>query len=173
MQILSYLWPRRYISGAKMGAALVVSMSVAGGALAASSPSVGDPQGITSQSPYQLDLSDYQAQGVGLSNFSVLKEGEEAGGYKVTLPPGQTGPAITFNQTIKDLRMGEVYADVRFRKAMSLAINRDELNEALWFGLGTPGAALPLGVALSPTRIAIMRSRLMRMQPMHCWTKWA
>ena len=90
---------------------------------------------------------DQKAQGVGLSNFSVLKEGEEAGGYKVTLPPGQTGPSITFNQTIKDLRMREVYADVRFRKAMSLAINRDELNEVLWFGLGTPEAALPLGVA--------------------------
>ena len=89
---------------------------------------------------------DQKAQTVGLSNFSVLKEGEVKGDYYIQMPPGGTGPPIVFNQTIKDLRMRAVYSDVRFRKAMSLAINRDELNDVLWFDLGTPEQAIPLGV---------------------------
>ncbi len=89
---------------------------------------------------------DQKAQTVGLSNYPVLKENEAKGGYHLQLPPGQTGPAIVFNQSIKDPRMRAVYSDVRFRNAMSLAMNRDELNEVLWFGLGRPEQALPLGV---------------------------
>ena len=89
---------------------------------------------------------DQKAQTIGLSNYPVLKENEEKGGYHLQLPPGGTGPAIVFNQTIKDLRMRAIYSDVRFRQAMSLAMNREELNEVLWFGLGTPEQAIPLGV---------------------------
>jgi len=90
---------------------------------------------------------DQKAQTVGLSNYPVLKENEEKGGYHLQLPPGNTGPPIVFNQTIKDPRMRAIYSDVRFRQAMSLAMNREELNEVLWFGLGTPEQAIPLGVA--------------------------
>ena len=89
---------------------------------------------------------DQKAQTVGLSNYPVLKEGEEKGDYYLQLPPGNVGPPIVFNQTIKDPRMRAVYGDVRFRKAMSLAINRAELNDVLWFDLGRPEQALPLGV---------------------------
>ena len=89
---------------------------------------------------------DQKAQTVGLSNYPVLKEGEEKGDYYLQLPPGNVGPPIVFNQTIKDPRMRAVYGDVRFRKAMSLAINRAELNDVLWMDLGRPEQALPLGV---------------------------
>lgn len=89
---------------------------------------------------------DQKAQTLGLSNYPVLKENEEKGGYMLQLPPGQVGPPIVFNQTHSDPKLRQVYGDVRFRQAMSLAINRDELNEVLWFGLGKPEQALPLGV---------------------------
>ena len=89
---------------------------------------------------------DQKAQTVGLSNYPVLKENETGGGYHLQLPPGQTGPPIVFNQTHTDPRMRTVYGDTRFRQAMSLAINREEMNEVLWFGLGKPEQALPLGV---------------------------
>ena len=89
---------------------------------------------------------DQKAQTVGLSNYSVLKEGEEKGDYYIQLPPGGTGPPIVFSQTHADPRVRAVYGDVRFRKAMSLAINRAELNDVLWFDLGKPQQALPLGV---------------------------
>ena len=89
---------------------------------------------------------DQKAQTIGLSNYPVLKENEANGDYHLQLPPGQTGPPIVFNHTHTDPRMRAVYGDVRFRQAMSLAINREELNEVLWFGLGKPEQALPLGV---------------------------
>ena len=89
---------------------------------------------------------DQKAQTLGLSNYPLLKENEANGGYHLQLPPGQNGPAIVFNQTHTDPKLRAVYGDVRFRQAMSLAIDRNELNEVLWFGLGTPEQALPLGV---------------------------
>ena len=89
---------------------------------------------------------DQKAQTIGLSNYPLLKENEAKGGYHLQLPPGQQGPPIVFNQTHADPRIRAVYGDVRFRQAMSLAIDRNELNEVLWFGLGTPEQALPLGV---------------------------
>ena len=43
-----------------------------------------------------------------------------------------------FNQTTNDPVLREIFRDIRFRRAMSLAINRDEINELLLFGTGTP-----------------------------------
>jgi peptide/nickel transport system substrate-binding protein len=48
--------------------------------------------------------------------------------------------------TDKDPVLRKIYGDVRFRYAMSLAINRDEVNETLFLGLGTPEQALPQNV---------------------------
>jgi peptide/nickel transport system substrate-binding protein len=76
----------------------------------------------------------------------VLKENEAKGGYRLSLPPGQTAYPISFNITHRDAGLRQVFADVRFRQAVSLAINRAELNETLWFGLGKPQAAIPLNV---------------------------
>jgi peptide/nickel transport system substrate-binding protein len=89
---------------------------------------------------------DEKAQNLGLENFSVFKENEAKGGFHLQMPPGQNGNYIAFNITHKDPVLRQVYGDVRFRKAMSLAINRSELNEVLWFGLGRPAQATPLGV---------------------------
>jgi peptide/nickel transport system substrate-binding protein len=89
---------------------------------------------------------DEKAQGLQLENFSVLKENEAKGGYHLQMPPGQTGNFIAFDITHKDPVLRQIYGDVRFRKAMSLAIDRSELNETLWFGLGKPAQATPLGV---------------------------
>ena len=89
---------------------------------------------------------DEKAQGLGLENFSVFKENEAKGGYNMQMPPGQNGNYMAFNITHKDPVLRQIYGDVRFRQAMSLAINREELNEVLWFGLGKAAQATPLGV---------------------------
>ena len=86
---------------------------------------------------------DYKAQGLDLSMFPVLKEGEAKGGYTVEMPPGGIGPSLAFNITHRDPKVRAIYADLRFRQAMSLAINRPEINEVLYFGLGTPMQAVP------------------------------
>ncbi len=90
---------------------------------------------------------DQKAQGNDLVDYPVLKENEAKGGYRLTLPPGQTSSPLAFNITHRDPALRQIFADVRFRKAMSLAINRTEMNETLWFGLGKPEAALPLNVS--------------------------
>lgn len=89
---------------------------------------------------------DQKAQNMPLNIYPVLKEDEKKGDYSLQLPLGQVGPTFIFNMTDKDPVLRKIYGDVRFRYAMSLAINRDEVNETLFLGLGTPEQALPQNV---------------------------
>lgn len=80
----------------------------------------------------------------GISDIAVLMENAESGGYRVlTLPRADTGaePVIAINQNHRDPVIRKVFEDVRFRRALSLAIDRDEINEILHFGLGIPRQA--------------------------------
>ena len=49
-----------------------------------------------------------------------------------------------FNFTTEDVVLRELYWDVRFRQAMSVAIDRDEINELVYFGLANPSQASPV-----------------------------
>ena len=51
------------------------------------------------------------------------------------------GRAFGFNPTYKDEKYRALLNDVRFRRAMSVALDRDELNEVYFLGLGRPTAA--------------------------------
>jgi peptide/nickel transport system substrate-binding protein len=90
---------------------------------------------------------DQKTQGVSLSDFPVLKENEEQGGYVITMPAGGSGPYIAFDMTHGNAKLAELYSDTRFRDAMSYAIDRGELNETLFFDLGQPQQAVPLGTS--------------------------
>jgi len=89
---------------------------------------------------------DQKAQNMPLNIYPVLKENEKKGDYTLQLPLGMVGPTFIFNMTAKDPVLRKIYGDVRFRYAMSLAINRDEVNETLFLGLGTPEQAVPQNV---------------------------
>jgi peptide/nickel transport system substrate-binding protein len=89
---------------------------------------------------------DQKSQNMPLDVFPILKENEKKGNYTPQLPVGYAGPSFIFNLTDKDPVLRKIYADVRFRYAMSLAINRDEVNETFFLGLGDPGQALPRNV---------------------------
>ena len=81
-----------------------------------------------------------------LENFALYKENEEAGDYRVTLIPGLSAAEVglVLNQNHLQEWRAELYQDIRFRRALSLAINRDEVNEQVFFGLSTPRqAAVP------------------------------
>ena len=70
------------------------------------------------------------------------KENEDRGNYKITLVPGvDVGRAFGFNPTYKDEKYRALLNDARFRRAMSVALDRDELNEVYFLGLGRPTAA--------------------------------
>ncbi len=89
---------------------------------------------------------DQKSQNMGLNNFPILKENEAKGDYSIHLPPGMAGPVIIFNQTHKDKELRKIFSDVRFRQAMSLAINREELNQVLFLGIAKPQQAVPENV---------------------------
>lgn len=85
--------------------------------------------------------SNLQARYLSFADYTFLKEGEQRNGYKVRL--WRTGPgsqwALYPNLNVKDPVWRALMRDVRFRRALSLAIDRHEINEALYFGLGIEG----------------------------------
>jgi peptide/nickel transport system substrate-binding protein len=82
--------------------------------------------------------ADYKSQSNQLTQAPALLEGQEAGGYTVTLRPQVTFDTFGFNHTSKDEEKRAIFSDVNFTLAMSHAINRDELNEIANLGLGEP-----------------------------------
>lgn len=81
---------------------------------------------------------DYKSQSVQLPAAPMLMDGAEKGDYTVDLKPTIAMPLFSFNQTAEDPEKRKVFSDLRFRQAMSVALNRGEINEVAFFGLGEP-----------------------------------
>lgn len=81
---------------------------------------------------------DYKSQAVNLPQAPVLLENQDKGGYQVALRPTIGEVTLAFNLTDEDLEKREVFNDVNFRRAMSIAMNRDQINEIAYFNLGAP-----------------------------------
>ena len=81
---------------------------------------------------------DYKAQSLQLASAPALLDGQAGGNYTVDLRPEITLGVFGFNVTHEDEAKRAIFGDVRFREAMSIAMNRDELNEVGFFGQGTP-----------------------------------
>ncbi|MFC6583794.1 ABC transporter substrate-binding protein [Sulfitobacter aestuariivivens] len=81
---------------------------------------------------------DYKAQALQTDYVPLLMESQEKGGFVVDLKPDITMPTFAFNVTSEDPEKRKVFGDLKFRQAMSVAMNRDEINEVAMFGLGTP-----------------------------------
>lgn len=87
----------------------------------------------------EVDL-DYGS--VSVDNFALYKENEAAGGYTTheLQLQGDAAVGFTVNQTIDDPIKQPIFQDLRFRQALSFAINASEINETVFFGLGRPMA---------------------------------
>ncbi|MCH9673671.1 MAG: ABC transporter substrate-binding protein, partial [Gammaproteobacteria bacterium] len=81
---------------------------------------------------------DYKAQSVQLPSAPMLMDGQEKGSYKIDLRPAIAMPVFSFNVTSTNPEKRKVFSNLKFRQAMSSAINRDEINEVAFFGLGEP-----------------------------------
>ena len=79
---------------------------------------------------------DYKSQSVQLESAPQLLDGADAGGYQVQINPGCGAALFSFNVTHPDPEKRKVYGDIRFRQAMSIAMNRDEINDVAYYGLG-------------------------------------
>ena len=81
-----------------------------------------------------------------LKNWTLYKENEAQGGYRALLWNSPVGNEmrVAFNQLYEeDPVLRDLFQDLRFRQAMSLAINRDEINDLVFFGRAVPSQIAP------------------------------
>ncbi|WP_423906482.1 ABC transporter substrate-binding protein [Candidatus Spongiihabitans sp.] len=81
--------------------------------------------------------SDLQGHYLRLDNYTFLKEGEKRNDYDVRLWRNINGAhkALYPNLNSSDLVWRELVRDTRFRRALSLGVDRHEINQAVYFGL--------------------------------------
>lgn len=87
---------------------------------------------------------DHQARHVNIGNFTLFKENEADGDYRVAIGITANHLALQLNQTTKEPRLREFFQDRNVRIAISHAINREEINELIYDGLLTPRQYSPI-----------------------------
>jgi peptide/nickel transport system substrate-binding protein len=85
--------------------------------------------------------ADLAARYLRFDNFTLLKESETRGKYKVRLWNSAWGSQVAFypNLNVADDEWRKLVRDVRFRRALSLAIDRGDINQTVYLGLATEG----------------------------------
>ncbi|MFQ5935290.1 MAG: ABC transporter substrate-binding protein [Acidiferrobacterales bacterium] len=85
--------------------------------------------------------SDLQARYLKFSDYTFLKKSEKRTNTKVKLWATTKGSHIALypNLNVSDPGWRKLVRDVRFRRALSLAVNRHEINQVLYYGLATEG----------------------------------
>jgi peptide/nickel transport system substrate-binding protein len=85
--------------------------------------------------------SDLQARYLNFSDYTFLKKAEKRTNTEVRLWDTSKGSQIALypNHNVDDPVWRKVLQDVRFRRALSLAINRHEINQVLYYGLAREG----------------------------------
>jgi peptide/nickel transport system substrate-binding protein len=89
---------------------------------------------------------DMQERHVDLSKLPVILENQEKGNYTVHLDLAFNGSdaVVQINQSYEaDPEVGKWLTNADFRRALSMAMDRDQLNETFWLGVGTPGSTVP------------------------------
>ena len=89
---------------------------------------------------------DLQERHIDLAKLPIILENRERGKYDVHLDLAFNGAdtALHFNLNYTaDPEIGRLLSSADFRRALSLGIDRDQLNETFWLGLATPGCAAP------------------------------
>ncbi len=89
---------------------------------------------------------DLQERHVDLGKLPVILDNQEKGDYTVHLDLAFNGAdaIYQFNQTYDaDPEIAKWLQNTDFRRALSLAIDRDQLNETFWLGVATPGSPAP------------------------------
>ncbi|NLJ23924.1 MAG: ABC transporter substrate-binding protein [Firmicutes bacterium] len=85
---------------------------------------------------------DFQFRRISLSNYPSFVTNKDRYNYEVLMWPdalsSKTG--FFFNQSIEDDGLREIFQNLKFRQAMSLAIDREQINEVSYLGVGVPRA---------------------------------
>jgi peptide/nickel transport system substrate-binding protein len=88
---------------------------------------------------------DYASRHMDLGKLPVFLENQQRGNYKVYLDPGDyCDLIIKFNLNYDaDPEIAKWFNTADFRRALSLGIDRDQINETFWLGTATPGSVVP------------------------------
>jgi len=89
---------------------------------------------------------DMQERHIDLQKLPLILDNRERGQYDVHLDLAYHGAdtALHFNLSYKaDPEVAKWLQTADFRRALSLGIDRDQLTQTFWLGLGTPGSAAP------------------------------
>ena len=86
--------------------------------------------------------ADLQMRYLRFDNYTFLKQGEARNRYHVHLWEKAIGSQVALypNQNVDDPAWQALMRDARFRRALSLGIDRHEINEVVYFGLGEESA---------------------------------
>ena len=86
--------------------------------------------------------ADLQMRYLRFDNYTFLKQGEARNRYHVHLWEKAIGSQVALypNENVDDPAWQALMRDARFRRALSLGIDRHEINEVVYFGLGEESA---------------------------------
>ena len=92
----------------------------------------------------ELDFGQYELE---MHHAPLYRDMELTGNYRTFFSKAQRSSALAFqpNWTYGDEAVAELFRELDFRIALSVAIDRDAINDAVFFGLATPfqGTILP------------------------------
>jgi peptide/nickel transport system substrate-binding protein len=89
---------------------------------------------------------DIQERHMHLSKLPVFLENAKKGNYTVHLDPALNGSDVAIhigNSYEADPEISKLLKNKDFRHALALGIDRDQLNEAFWLGVGSVGSVAP------------------------------
>ena len=85
----------------------------------------------------QIDFAGRQFMTADIPLFKRFEQHNDYSTYVWPRPYG-SDVVLQFNLNHLDEGLRRIFQDVRFRRAMSLAINREEINDIVYFGYGVP-----------------------------------
>ncbi len=111
----------------------------------------------------QTGESDLQSRGLNFNNYTVLKQAEKESGYQARLWQTAKGArwALFPNLNSSDPAWRKLFRDVRFRRALSMATDRHEINQVLFYGL-----------ALEANNTMLPKSALYKKEYAKRWTRF-
>ena len=101
----------------------------------------------------------FQCRDIEIQDFTVLKQNEKAGDYQVYRWANDYCGELTFYfpQARKTERMSELQSHPEFRKALSYALNRQEIIDVVYRGMGKPAQwSVPKGSKYYNEKHALM-----------------
>jgi peptide/nickel transport system substrate-binding protein len=87
-----------------------------------------------------LGEADLQARYLKIRDYTFLQNSAKSSGVRVRLWEFGSGSQLALfpNLNSNDAEWRKLFRDVRFRRALSMAIDREELNQVVYVGLATP-----------------------------------